>query len=377
MKSMIETFSIVSYNVLSQKILERTKHLYNGIHPVWLAWTTRRNLIFSTILQTKGDIICLQEVEEDDYYQEMLPLFEAYGYRGLYKRGTLDKTDGCAVLYKNSFLNLVEWNTVEMYRPNQCPLLNRNNIAIIARFAFEHKLKQTFVVSTTHLLYNPKRCDVRLAQLQLLLSEIARFSPDSQESIILCGDFNFEPDSDLYDFIIGNGLNPANATLKVASLSKWKQTKSESLYRSFPLELASVCMDLSPSYQVYDQKKESISQRCTENDNKQAVAYNTMCFQSAHRYWYINPVNFMNFQNGFQHKLQQYTTLQADIKHCRVVDYIFFSNSRSQSDKSGGTLELVAISPLPAVNNTTQPMPCGYNGSDHMYLQAFFTSTSK
>jgi protein angel len=35
---------------------------------------------------------------------------------------------------------------------------------------------QAVVVATTHLLYNPRRSDVRLAQVQLLLAEIDRLA---------------------------------------------------------------------------------------------------------------------------------------------------------------------------------------------------------
>lgn len=62
------------------------------------------------------------------------------------------------------------------YRHQSVPVLDRDNIAIIAKFAPTANLSKEFVVATTHLLYNPKREDVRLAQVQLLLSEIEKIS---------------------------------------------------------------------------------------------------------------------------------------------------------------------------------------------------------
>lgn len=69
-----------------------------------------------------------------------------------------------------------------------------------------------FVVATTHLLYNPRRQDIRLAQVQILLAELDRIAKIPQESvddedqnhypIILSGDFNLQPYSAPYNLIV-------------------------------------------------------------------------------------------------------------------------------------------------------------------------------
>lgn len=68
-----------------------------------------------------------------------------------------------------------------------------------------------FVVATTHLLYNPKRQDIRLAQVQILLAELDRIAkvPEISEPgeprhlpIILSGDFNLQPHSAPYNLIV-------------------------------------------------------------------------------------------------------------------------------------------------------------------------------
>lgn len=63
-------------------------------------------------------------------------------------------------------------------------------------------------MATTHLLYNPKRQDVRLAQTQLLLAEVERLSYHKNSNgtakywpIIITGDFNSTPDSPIYKLI--------------------------------------------------------------------------------------------------------------------------------------------------------------------------------
>lgn len=83
--------------------------------------------------------------------------------------------DGCAIYYRKDILTLVEHIDVEFLQPN-VTILNRDNVAIIAKFAPKDNPSAEFLVATTHLLYNPRRQDVRLAQTQVLLSEIERIA---------------------------------------------------------------------------------------------------------------------------------------------------------------------------------------------------------
>lgn len=119
---------------------------------------------------------------------------------------------------------MVEHTEVEFLQPN-ITLLNRDNVAIIAKFAPKDNPEAEFVVATTHLLYNPRRQDVRLAQTQVLLSEIERMAYKKHGDrlfllfkkkhlklliaivyrnyipLILTGDFNATPDSAVYELI--------------------------------------------------------------------------------------------------------------------------------------------------------------------------------
>lgn len=70
---------------------------------------------------------------------------------------------------------MIDHKAVEFLRPN-VKLLNRDNIGLIAKFAPRFHQTKEFVVATTHLLYNPRRDDVRLAQMQLFFADIAGLS---------------------------------------------------------------------------------------------------------------------------------------------------------------------------------------------------------
>lgn len=168
-----------------------------------LAWHRRRRNIFKELEASKADIFCLQEVEEDHFHNDLLPHFTKNHYKAVFKRKTGDKqTDGCALFYKSGVFSLQLVEPIEYNRKDLSPVLDRDNIGLIAvlRPLYRNRRHDTkLVVATTHLLFNPKRGDVKFAQLRLLLAEIDKvafkyYDEKSQKAVyhpvILCGDMN-------------------------------------------------------------------------------------------------------------------------------------------------------------------------------------------
>jgi protein angel len=91
-------------------------------------------------------------------------------------------------------------------------LLDRENVAIVCKLQLKSDPSCQFLVATTHLLYNPKRQDIRLAQIQILLAELDRISKvDGSDRktnlpIILSGDFNLQPYSAPYNLIVNGKI---------------------------------------------------------------------------------------------------------------------------------------------------------------------------
>lgn len=132
------------------------------------------------------------------------------GYHCEYKRRTGHKLDGCMVAFKMSRFTLFSSHPVEFFR-HGIPILDRDNVGLIVVLkpvgasGSEHNV----CVVTTHLLYNPRRGDIKLAQLALLLAEVGRVARRGDGStcpILLCGDFNSVPASPLYTFITDSRL---------------------------------------------------------------------------------------------------------------------------------------------------------------------------
>ncbi|XP_005089652.1 uncharacterized protein LOC101847300 [Aplysia californica] len=175
-------FSVMSYNILSQNLLEFHPYLYGQCEKENLKWRNRGPALVQQILAHNADVLCLQEVQEDHWVSLLRGAFHAHGYRSFYKRKPGNKCDGCAVLYKADKFNLLRAVPVNMDRGG---ILDRENVGVIVllepRSDVYSGAVRRLCVATTHLLFNPRRGDVKLAQLVLFLAEIdkqAYLDPD-------------------------------------------------------------------------------------------------------------------------------------------------------------------------------------------------------
>ncbi|KAJ8737285.1 hypothetical protein PYW07_000556 [Mythimna separata] len=192
-------FKVLSYNLLAQYLLEGHPYLYTDCSPRDLRWKSRAARLFDEITSLEPDILCFQEVQAT-HLDSFFSKFEQIGYAKIFKKKTGHRQDGCAVYFKTAMFELKGSVDVEFNQP-ELPILNRDNIGLMVKLAPHALPSSPVVVATTHLLYNPNRTDVRLAQMQVFLAEIDRFAyfDNGRESghlpIILTGDLNSTPDS--------------------------------------------------------------------------------------------------------------------------------------------------------------------------------------
>lgn len=211
-KKTLMEFTVMSYNILAQDLLEANQDLYTYCPLEVLEWSFRVNLLLEEIQRCAPDILCLQEVQENDYHEQLEPVLLRMGYTCVYKQRTGSKTDGCVTCYRSSCFSEVSVTKVEYFRP-EIELLDRHNVAIIVVLQplviqdSEVMAKgPPLCVANTHLLFNPGRGDVKLAQLAILLAEIDAVVKSCKAkgehcNIILCGDFNSVPHMPLYQLI--------------------------------------------------------------------------------------------------------------------------------------------------------------------------------
>lgn len=102
-------FTVMCYNVLCDKYA--TRQMY-GYCPSWaLDWEYRKKGILDEIRHYAADIISLQEVETDQFYNFFLPELKQDGYDGIFSPKSRAKTmaendrkyvDGCAIFYRTA-----------------------------------------------------------------------------------------------------------------------------------------------------------------------------------------------------------------------------------------------------------------------------------
>ncbi|XP_031435700.1 protein angel homolog 1 isoform X4 [Clupea harengus] len=203
-------FTVMSYNILAQYLLEGHPELYIHCSDKVLVWSTRLKGIIQEIKTWRPDILCLQEAQEIHFQKQLQPVLSDLGYTCVYKRRTGSKTDGCAVCYQHSRFFQLSVSLLELRREG-CELLDRDNVAIVLLLqpVTSQSPDQTgtpICVATTHLLFNPRRGDIKLAQLVMVLAEVdnvvRRCKAIGREcEVVLCGDFNSFPNMPLYQFI--------------------------------------------------------------------------------------------------------------------------------------------------------------------------------
>lgn len=295
----------------------------------------------SELLHKQADIICLQEVESEHLQSLYRPRLARHGYQCLYKKKTGYKVDGCAIFFKGKLFDLLSYKGIEFNRTDMTDLLNRDNVGIIAvlkpRLSCESDIR--LIVANTHLIFNPKRCDIKLAQLKLFLSELEKISLENNDinndehchyPTILCGDLNCTPESDVSKFIVKNAT----------------PIKSEEKKEHENLEVAKKDSDdCDTERQQYDE---------IEKDERLKNLTHTFHFKSVH------PVRNRAGQSYV-------STFSSEI-----VDYIFYTPKIILESYR----ELLTVDELREVG----PIPNSEFPSDHLTLEAQFRlldSTSK
>ncbi|XP_003970416.2 CCR4-NOT transcription complex subunit 6 [Takifugu rubripes] len=236
-------FTVMCYNVLCDKYA--TRQLY-GYCPSWaLSWDYRKKNIMQEILGCNADIISLQEVETEQYYNYFLPELKEQGYDGFFSPKSRARTmsesdrkhvDGCAIFYKTEKFSAVQKHTVEFNQLAMAnsegsePMLNRvmtkDNIGVAMLLEVRKEIievssgksvhgmdKQLMLIANAHMHWDPEYSDVKLVQTMMFLSEVKNIVDKASRSfklssgennnipLVLCADLNSLPDSGVVEYL--------------------------------------------------------------------------------------------------------------------------------------------------------------------------------
>lgn len=226
-------FRILSYNVLAE--LYATKQAYPYCDAWSLSWPYRRAMIMQEIEEMQGDIVCLQEVQMDHFEMHLSPFMHELGFDGLFKSksresmGQYGKVDGCATFWKLAKFSMTENYTIEfndLARQSISEMrldsheerkfsnrLLKDNVAqvVVLEVIPKHGVRPPRQLShlcivNTHLYSNVNRPDVKLWQSMMLANELQQFAIQRDLALIICGDFNSEPESAVHELLTEGSL---------------------------------------------------------------------------------------------------------------------------------------------------------------------------
>lgn len=112
------SFTLMSYNILAQHHVDSQPSLYYEHDSKSLRWAHRFDALKREINSFSPDILCLQEVQQN-HLAEISEHFNELGYdTSLFKKRTGLQVDGCAVFFKKSLFDLIEFHFVDYFQPD-------------------------------------------------------------------------------------------------------------------------------------------------------------------------------------------------------------------------------------------------------------------
>lgn len=417
-----QEFYLVSYNILAQQLLESNDYLYQHCDPEILSWAYRRKNLLNELKNFNSDVVCLQEMQDDHYHNDFRPFLEREGYDSVYKKRTGDKNDGCAIFFKRDVFELEKWAPVEYNKPG-VPVLNRDNIGIVALFRpkADKNTSSRLCVATTHLLFNPRRGDVKLAQLQVLLAEIDKMAfkrlgsvgKTRYHPVILCGDMNSEPHCDIYSFVSTGLLNYEGLPVAMMSgqkrhsntwylscelLPPWLGITDKCQYSHSLKERQHGCANVEQSAGQLPNREtpnsgEAKNADCNSLGKSQEDNSELLCMSDVEESFCSGSMlHHLNLMSVYKHELERipgaYEVTTQHTKASCTVDYIFYSVMKKNSyvrnslggkvvhdDVKENNLKLLAYYGLLTGSELRRcgGLPNALTSSDHLPLAAKFS----
>ncbi|KAL5285929.1 ANGEL1.2 family protein [Megaselia abdita] len=356
-----QNFTFISYNILAQDLLEEHSHIYKYHDSRFMNWTTRLQNLQREILTLRPDILCLQEVQSD-HLSTIVESLNRLNMSYVYKKKVSFRNDGCAILFNRNLFQLIFKRTVEYLQPKGADHLDRDNVGLIAKFQLIGNPNVTFLIATTHLLYNPRREDVRLAQIQLLLAEIDRYSIDDDGKripVILSGDFNSVPESATLHLLKNGHLNYENLSRNTLSLDD-NQGIVGKVFLPSSIGITDSCQHVDLVNSHYKANRTRIFN--SEYANNTGNVEEDLQAKFPDQFSTGNLTHDFKFSTPQPLGVNQASTFQEEWLN---VDYIFYS---------GSELKLVANYNLPTKENCSRMgfIPNRDLGSDHLSMGAKF-----
>ena len=267
------SFRVMTYNILAGLYSDTDtakNELFSHCPTYALDIDYRKQLLIKEILGYNTDVMCLQEVDEKVFENDLRPILSLQGYTGVFHKKGNSVSEGIACFVNTNRFRLVSTHlSVLAAELNERQCFQKlweavkNNERLLERLKDKATSSQAsilqsienpnkwLVVGNTHLYYHPDADHVRLLQggqtilfIDEMVKKVQNDNPGADVSVLLCGDFNSTPECGIFR-LMTTGSAPED-------LVDWKSNENEQivgLSLSQPFSLASACG--TPKYTNY------------------------------------------------------------------------------------------------------------------------------
>ncbi|EME39968.1 hypothetical protein DOTSEDRAFT_74737 [Dothistroma septosporum NZE10] len=266
-----DTFKLLSWNILCDRSATESQFGYTPKEA--LAWPRRKFMILDEMTGRNPDVMCIQEMDGENYNDFFRPQLAAYDYKAVFTPKSRAQTmaekeaksvDGSAIFFKNSKYILLDKQVINfsreaISRPDMKGehdvynrVMPRDHVAIVA-FLENRATGSRMIVANTHLTWQPEHSDIKIVQIAIMMDYINKMSNEyakwpackdkelykyndadnldgadgekpqyapsmkydepTQLPLLVCGDFNSTKDSGVYELIAQGSLSNAHSEL--------------------------------------------------------------------------------------------------------------------------------------------------------------------
>lgn len=198
----MSAFCVLSYNILADAYARA--EWYPNTPSGFLKPTERIERIIERLLGLSPDIVCLQEVEPKAY-EIILASLETHEYAGSYVKKENDRPDGCAFFHRTTMLEEVQ--SINLTYDDSLP--GREASGHVAQLKQFKQGGRQLVVANTHIRWDPPGTAAARGYGCFEASELmetCRKLASVDDGLVVCGDFNAGPDSDVVTIVTDAGL---------------------------------------------------------------------------------------------------------------------------------------------------------------------------
>lgn len=189
-----DTFTVLSWNILCER--SGTSSQFGYAPAEALAWQRRRDRILEEMTTKNADIMCLQEVDAENYNEFFRPSLASHDYKAIYMQKSRAQTmsereaksvDGCAIFFKNTKFYMLDkaqvmFSREAIARPDmkgEADVYNRvmprDHIAVVA-FLENRLTGSRLIVVNTHLTWEPWHSDIKIVQVAILMDYLSKLA---------------------------------------------------------------------------------------------------------------------------------------------------------------------------------------------------------